>query len=171
METLIWSKTDSEKALASLENAFTEMPRRFFTEHDLHSRLYRLVENELSNRNKLFFETKDKQKVSLLHHEYPTPFRCNMSGHDFVRVEDTDETDRGGLYRRGHFDLVVLNPEFVKHHDLITVSGKNYKELCTAKDKIEGSPLIWACEVVFGSHYGDELCKSGKLTLSKTQKK
>jgi hypothetical protein len=133
MERLTWSIADSERALANLEMAFRDTPRRFFTEQDLKAHLFQLVETALSRRGMLFFETTDKQKVSLLHLEYPTPFRCNMSDHDFVKVQETDKTSNGGLYRRGHFDLVVLNPQFVKESDLVTVSGKNYRQLCTAK--------------------------------------
>jgi len=154
---MIWSSVDSEKALSALTKDFQNTPRRFFTEHDLHSKLYQIVEFELIKNDHLFFKTSDNQKVSLVHHEYPTPFRCNMSNHDFIRVEETEKTKKGGLYRRGHYDLVVLNPDFVKSNELVVVEGKNYKEFCNAKSKIEATPLLWACEVVFGSHYGDEL--------------
>jgi hypothetical protein len=158
-ESNVWCPADSAKALTTLANVFRDTPRCFLTEHDLHSYLFKIVESQLCERGKLFSETIDKQKVSLVHHEYPTPFRCDMSNHGFSKVEETDKTAKGGLFRRGHYDLVVLNPEFVKAHELITVAGKNYKHFYINKDKIQATPLLWACEVVFGSHYGDKLPK------------
>lgn len=155
----VWSSADSAKALTTLADVFRATPRRFLTEHDLHSYLFKIVEAELNDREQLFSETLDKQKVSLVHHEYPTPFRCDMSNHGFSRVEEADKTAKGGLFRRGHYDLVILNPEFIRAHDLITVAGKNYKHFCINKDKIRATPLLWACEVIFGSHYGDKLPK------------
>jgi hypothetical protein len=149
---LSWSEADSEKALSKLEFAFRETPRRFFTEHDLHSHLYQLVERELDGRDALYFRTRDGQKTSLVHHEYPTPFRCDMSNHGFKRAEEAEVTSKGGRYKRGHYDLVILNPEFVRRYDLVTVAGKNYEQFRLAKDKIDVTPLLWACEVVFGSH-------------------
>jgi hypothetical protein len=154
---LIWSSVNSENALTALAKAFQETPRRFFTEHDLHSHLYQIVEAELRKTGQLFCETLDKQTVSLVHHEYPTPFRCDMIKHDFVVADETKKTEKGGLFRRSHFDLVVLNPDFVKSNDLIVVAGKNYEEFGNVKSRIKAIPLLWACEVVFGSHYGDEL--------------
>jgi hypothetical protein len=153
----VWCPADSAKALNTLANVFRETPRRFLTEHDLHSYLFKLVEVDLFARGALFQETNDNQRVSLVHHEYPTPFRCDMSNHGFSKVLETDKTTKGGLFRRGHYDLIVLNPEFVKAHDLITVAGKNYKNFCLNKDKILATPLLWACELVFGSHYGDTI--------------
>jgi protein-L-isoaspartate O-methyltransferase len=43
----LWTKKDSEEVLGRLASAFRKTPRRFFTEHDLHSHLYNLVEKEL----------------------------------------------------------------------------------------------------------------------------
>ena len=109
----MWTENDSEKVLERLASAFGETPRKFFTEHDLHSHLYNLGEKELESRHELFVESKDGFQVSLVHHEYPTPFRCDMSKKNFRLVEESDRTDKGRLFRRGHYDLVVLNPDFV----------------------------------------------------------
>jgi hypothetical protein len=154
---LSWSEDDSEKVLTRLESAFREAPRRFFTEHDLHSHLYRLVETELSDRGELFFDTLDGHKASLVHHEYPTPFRCDMSKHGFRIARDEEPTPKGGLYRRGHYDLVILNPDFVRRYDLVIVAGKNYEQFRLARDKIDVTPLLWVCEIIFGAHVEDDL--------------
>jgi len=106
-----WSENDTERVLSQLGLDFRETPRRFFTEHDLHSHLYHLVERELDARRELFYEAADGQRTSVLHHEYPTPFRCDMSKHGFRIVEENERTGNKGLYRRGHYDLVILNPD------------------------------------------------------------
>ncbi len=149
---LVWTETDSEDVLNKLESAFIQTPHRFFTEHDLHSHLYHLVETKLADRGDLFFDTVDGEKVSLVHHEYPTPFRCDMSKHGFKISEEFDRTPRGGLFKRGHYDLVVLNPDFVKTSTLAVVSGKQYSVFKSVKKDIEITPLSWACEILFGAH-------------------
>ena len=37
-----------------------------------------------------------------------------MSKKNFRIVEEFERTGKGGLYRRGHYDLVVLNPDFIR---------------------------------------------------------
>ena len=149
---LVWSENDSEDVLSKLESAFIQTPHRFFTEHDLHSHLYHLVETKLADRGELFCVTADGEKVSLVHHEYPTPFRCDMCKHGFKLAEESDRTPKGGLYKRGHYDLVVLNPDFVRKNSLAIVSGKQYSVFKSAKKKIDVTPLLWACEILFGAH-------------------
>jgi hypothetical protein len=148
----MWSECDAKEVLDKLELAFLETPHRFFTEHDLHSHLYHLVETRLANRGELFYSTADGEKVSLVHHEYPTPFRCDMSKHGFRIAGEGERTPKGGLFRRGHYDLVVLNPDFVVENDLVTVSGIIYEQFKSVKSKIKATPLSWACEILFGAH-------------------
>jgi hypothetical protein len=151
----LWTKEDSENVLNELAFAFKEKPRRFFTEHDLHSHLYNVVEQKLDRKGELFAESKDGFQVSLVHHEYPTPFRCDMSKKDFKIAGETERTKEGGLYRRGHYDLVVLNPKFINKFDAVIVAGKNYKRFCEEKEKFDVSPSQWACEIIFGAHVED----------------
>jgi hypothetical protein len=153
----LWGKSDSEKVLKQLASAFKKKPRRFFTEHDLHSHLYNLVEKELNRKGELFANSKDGLQVSLVHHEYPTPFRCDMSKKGFKIADETQRTQKHGLYRRGHYDLVVLNPDFINEFDAVVVAGKNYRRFCEEKGKIDVSPLQWACEIIFGAHVEDGL--------------
>jgi hypothetical protein len=83
-----------------------------------------------------------------------------MSGHNFEIKEDDERTKRGGLYRRGHYDLVVLNPDFVARHNLVTVSGKDYAQFCEVRESITTTPLLWVCEVIFGAQVGATLPKN-----------
>jgi hypothetical protein len=153
--TEVWSNNSSQKVLQQLASSFKEKPRKFFTEHDLHSHLYHLVESEL--QGKAYAISKDGFEVGLVHHEYPTPFRCDMSNKRFCIKNDPDITPKKGRFKRGHYDLVVLNPEFVKSFDAVVVAGKNYKRFIEEKSKINASPLLWACEIVFGAHVEDGL--------------
>ena len=75
-----------------------------------------------------------------------------MSKKDFRLVKKSDRTDnKGELFTRGYYDLVALNPNFVRKIDAIIVAGKNYKRFCNERDKINVPPLSWICEIVFGS--------------------
>lgn len=130
-----------------------------------------MVERKLVARGKLFVNTLDNQRISLLHHEYPTPFRCDMRKHGFRIATDDERTNKGGLYRRGYYDLVVLNPDFVRSHDLVIVSGKNYEKFCSARDDINVTPLLWVCEILFGAHVEDDLPRNWMKLVEQDSKK
>jgi len=148
-ETFSWNKSIQDKVIDILTLSFKEAPQRFFTEHDIHSNLYRITEDELSRIGVFFFKTHDGHVTSLVHHEYPTPFRCDMSNYEFRVAREEDRTPRKGLYKRGHYDLVIFNPDFISQNDFIVVTGKNYQLLKMAMKHVETCPLLWVCEVVF----------------------
>jgi len=153
----LWTKEDSEEVLNDLGSAFREKPHRFFNEPDLHSRLYNIVEEKLEQKGELFAITKDGLTASLVHHEYPTPFRCDMRDKGFSIVGEPDRIQKRSLHKREHYDLVVLNPDFIKKFDAIVVAGKNYKRFCEEKEKIEVSPVQWACEIRFAAFVENNL--------------
>lgn len=135
--------------VTQLTEIFPRYPDWFFTEHDIHSVLHNVAKEELQRNGFTSVKTLDKHQVMLSHHEYPTPFRCDMQGYKFRRVSEEERTSNGGLYRRGHYDLVIFNPEFVKSNKLDVVCGKDYQKFKLAMRKVEVEPLIWACEVIF----------------------
>jgi len=122
--------------------AFQACPYCFFTEHDIHSILYNIASEELQLSGVLEEETSDGYPVSLVHHEYPTPFRCDMRGYGFEKKDEKP-------YRRGHYDLVIFNPDFVRNKELRVVCGKNFEKFNLAMENVKVEPLIWACEVIF----------------------
>ncbi len=61
-----------KRALVRLRQEFSQAPTLFFTEHDLASRLYHLVQEEIDYA---WVEAADGTIHYLVHHEYPTPFR------------------------------------------------------------------------------------------------
>ena len=125
-----------------LGEMFHTYPDYFFTEHDIHSLLCDISNEELRLYGVEPTETSDGYEVNLVHHEYPTPFRCDMEGYRF-------EIKESKPYKRGHYDLVILNPKFVRNNELDVVCGKDYQKFKTAMEKVNTTPLIWACEVIF----------------------
>lgn len=72
----------------------------FFTEKELHSYFYHLC-----LESKIFII---ENGFSLIHTEYPTPFKCKK---DNLKLIDYAGIDENKI--RGHIDFVVLNPNFV----------------------------------------------------------
>lgn len=125
-----------------LKESFQKHPNWFFTEHDIHSVLYNIAKEELKLNGVPTERTRDGHQVLLVHHEYPTPFRCDMKKYGFqIKYEPP--------YRRGHYDLVILDPEFVRNNKLAVVCAKDYQRFGSVMHKVRVEPLIWACEVIF----------------------
>ena len=137
------------KVINNLQVAFRECPQCYFSEHDIHSVLYHLTQEQLKQHVETSQITLDGYNTSLVHHEYPTPFRCDMQGYKFRRAGEEERTPKGGLYKRGHYDLVILNPDFVKNNTLDIVCGKNYKKLRLILPRLSIQLLIWACEIIY----------------------
>src|SRR5665647_1257684 len=89
-------------------NKFREHPRIFFSEMDIHSYLYYCL---YSTRFEV--KTKDGVLTSCLHKEYPTNFRYSKE-----TMEDYGLNKEGV---RGHFDFVVLNPQFVQENSIASI--------------------------------------------------
>ncbi len=96
-------------------NRFREKPLLFFTEADIQTYLHK----DLITGNTPHV-TIEKGIISLIHREYPTNFRYEKSrllaGYPDEELAQTDLTNKS-IKSRGHFDLVVLNPEFL--HSII----------------------------------------------------
>ena len=137
------------RIINKLQDIFRKYPQQYFSEHDIHSVLYHLTQEQLKQPGENSQITFDGNKTSLVHHEYPTPFRCDMQGYTFRRAGEEERTPKGGLYKRGHYDLVILNPDFVKNNTLDIVCGKNYKKLRLILPNLSIQLLIWACEIIY----------------------
>ncbi len=138
------------KGLESLEEEFRNEPTLFFTEHDLASRAYELIQKELDHRK---VRRNGGKSYYLVHHEYPTPFRCDMSGRSFAVKEEDDRTPRGGKYQRGHYDLVVFSPEFLQQCDYQLAKGQDYeivkRDLPSVIKTIGSAPILVGIEFMF----------------------
>lgn len=83
---------------------FQEHPSYYFTENDLVCKFYQLFISEIGD-----YRVKgcDEKYHQIIHMEYPTPFKCSMKGTDFILMANDSH------YRRGHFDIAILNPEII----------------------------------------------------------
>jgi hypothetical protein len=50
-----------------------------------------------------------------------------MHGHHFAVMGDNDVAPGGGLYQRGHYDIVVLNPQFIAERSYEAIRAQNYQ--------------------------------------------
>jgi hypothetical protein len=114
------------QAVTELQNEFRQNPTLFFTEHDLASRCYSFIQSALQYPT---VTGKDGSLFYLVHLEYPTPFRCDMSNENCDYKSEDDPTPQGNKYQRGHYDLVVFNPAFLKECTYELVNGQNYEQL------------------------------------------
>jgi len=90
----------------------------FFTEDDIVCYLYHILFSKLNNYTFLDNESKEH---CLIHKEYPTPFKCDMKNSNFF-VKNYDEK-----FRRGHYDLVVLNPLFIENFNYNIIKAQNLR--------------------------------------------
>lgn len=147
-------KLDSEieKCIKSLAEKFLKWPYNFFTESDAHSFLYYYIFRSGHRLLKLPRPSRDPDvKTVLIHREYPTIFR--------YRKDDMNMDEKGG---RGHYDLVVLDPDFLARHSIEEVIAKNYKKCCKDEDdhlltaiefKMIVNPLSKGLEVEIGKDF------------------
>jgi hypothetical protein len=97
---------------------FLQQPYCFFTEADAVARFHQILE-----ANPLFGQktkTLDGVLTPLVHQEYPTFFR-------FDDKNPIARLDSGAS--RGHYDIVILNSEFVRTHAAETVKNRNIASL------------------------------------------
>jgi hypothetical protein len=108
-----------ETSVESICEEFRRHSTRFYTENDIVCRFYSMLLDALPNA---IVSDADSRSQSIIHMEYPTPFKCSMRGSIFA-VKDADSR-----YRRGHYDIVVLNPEFVRSHSYVDTYGQKFKQ-------------------------------------------
>ena len=137
-----------------VEAIFKNHPYRFFTEHDIHSELALIATAMLQKQGSLYSKTKDGFVVSRIHHEYPTPFRCDMKDYNFrmVTEEEFNRKRREKIKiraRRGFIDFVVLNLDFISSNNLGVVSGKRYSSVLSSLRSQKYPALDLAVEVVY----------------------
>jgi hypothetical protein len=110
------------------ERFFRRGPTRFFTENDVVCSFHAKLSSALENWGLLTASDSQQAVQSIVHCEYPTPFRCDMAGHGFEVRQEADRTPGGGGYRRGHIDLVVFNPDRVRDHNYSQLRGQNWQQ-------------------------------------------
>lgn len=120
--------TDISKAVDSgiekIIDDFQQHPYYYFTEEDVRWRLLREIENALAvdGSEQIPFSG---GVTSVIHTEYPTPFRCSMRER---RFELLDIANTKG--QRGHFDVVALNAAAASQCEFEILRSQYYKILC-----------------------------------------
>ncbi|MEQ4489573.1 MAG: hypothetical protein AAC990_04305 [Dehalococcoides mccartyi] len=99
-------------------------PHYYFTEEDIRWRLLREIENDLAlaGSEQIPFP---KGVTSVIHTEYPTPFRCSMSERQFKLLDFADTKGQ-----RGHFDIAILNEKSASQCEFEILRSQYYKPFC-----------------------------------------
>jgi hypothetical protein len=137
-----------DQSIEELCKEFRSRPTLFYTEHDMVSFFYAILQRTLSMATA---RDRDASEHLLIHLEYPTPFRCDMGGHRFAIKGDDERTPQGGLYRRGHYDVVVLNPAFIKEHSYELIKAQDYalyKKLVLPKLDRDNPAILYGLDFV-----------------------
>jgi len=113
-----------DSSVKELCKEFRSRPTLFYTDYDMTSLLYTYL---LRNLPVSTARDRDGCEHLLVHMEYPTPFRCTMSGDQFAIKGDDERTPEGALYPRGHHAVVVLNPDFIKGYSYELIKAQDYE--------------------------------------------
>ena len=127
------------KAINKTINKFRENPYYFFTESDIHSYFYYAL---YSSEHEAL--TKDGKPMYCIHREYPTNFRYNKEELLDNTILEACELE-GILGSRGHYDIAVLDPDFInkvnsekdiinKNVSLVIKRAKNNKNFANDKE-------------------------------------
>jgi len=122
-----------ESKIYTLVNHFIRKPLNYFTESDIHSYLYLAF-----YRDKIFSaqlpSANQYEKTILIHREYPTFFKYDKK----IPI-----VPRENAKSRGHYDLVILNPNFVESYPISIVTNRDYHIF---PKKLKQKPLVAAIE-------------------------
>ena len=135
-----------DQSIEELCKEFRSRPTLFYTEHDVVSYFYTILQRRLSMATA---RDRDASEHLLVHMGYPTPFRCDMGGGQFQIKGDDERTDQGGLYPRGHYAIVVLNPGFIKEHSYELIKAQDYalfKKLVLPKLDRDNPAILYGLE-------------------------
>ena len=105
-----------ETTIDILVDEFKRNPFAFFTEADAVARFHQLLDRDPVIGQQV--QTADGYRTSLIHREYPTFFR-------FADKNPTARLDPPA--HRGHYDTVILSPEFATAHPAATVTNRDIK--------------------------------------------
>jgi len=116
-------QSNLETSIHQLVTEFIQDPYRYFTEADAVARFHEILEtNPAFNRR---ISTKDGFQIPLVHQEYPTFFRFDDKNPD-ARLGDNSKA------KRGHYDIIILNDEFVETHQTEIVKNR---DISSVRDK------------------------------------
>ncbi len=156
------------RAINKTINKFREHPYYFFTESDIHSYFYHALyssDHEVS--------TIDGKRIYCIHREYPTNFRYKKSellNKNFKKPYDL----KNKLGSRGHYDIAVLDPDFIKNvNSEKDITNKNVslvvKRVQNNKNFVNSKELLFAIEFKYvinnSKNFVDEVKMDNKKLL------
>ena len=112
-----------ERSIEKLCKEFRARPTLFYTEDDIASFFYNLLQHHLSMAKA---HDRDGSEHLLVHREYPAPFRYDLSKGQFAIKEDDERTADGHPYPRGLYAVVVLNPDFIAQYSYELITAQDY---------------------------------------------
>ncbi len=112
-----------DQSIEELCKEFRSRPTLFYTEHDIASFFYAILHRHLPDPKA---SDRDGSEHLLVHMGYPTPFRRAMSESSFKIKADDERTPEGTPYQRGHYAIVVLNPDFIKQYPYELIKAQDY---------------------------------------------
>jgi hypothetical protein len=134
-----------EKSIEELCKEFRARPTLFYTEDDMASFFYTLLQQHLSMARA---HDRDGSEHLLVHREYPAPFRCDLSKGQFDLKGDDERTAAGIPYPRGEYAVVILNPEFIAQYSYELIKAQDYalfkKLVIPHLDKVQPAVLFGA---------------------------
>jgi len=155
----MWDNERQETIVGAVDGAVTTLvalferePTRFFTENDLVCCFHRMLHEALAGVGLATAPDKDGKPHNLIHCEYPTPFRCDMGDKRFEIKSDDARTPGGKKYRRGRFDVAVLNPSFIGKHSNATVKAQHYdafRSAALSEPSVDAPVAFYGVEFVF----------------------
>ena len=125
-----------ESKIKTLVNHFKQKPLNYYNEADIHAYIYHAFYRDKSF-SKQYPTVNPDQKTVLIHREYPTFFKFERK----IPIVPSERAER-----RGHYDFVVLNPEFVTANPFKVVVNNDFR--VTAKET-KVKPLLTAIEFKF----------------------
>lgn len=145
-------------SIDALCREFQDNPTLFFTENDLVCKFYELLPKELKT-TQIHDCDKNPKSHRLVHMEYPTPFRCDMNKSSFRLVSETQRKitngKEGGKYKRGHYDIVILNPLAISQFTHEQIRGQDFELFKShVKNKISHSNPMILYAIEFMLHRG-----------------
>ena len=113
-----------EATIKTLKNQFKRKPYNFFNEHEFHQYTYHTFysKKEFSKQ----YTTLDGKKTNILKPEYPSIKRFSRKNLEVLKA--------GGA--RAHYDMAILNPEFIQSHEYRTVTNKRFEHSHRGNDNL-----------------------------------
>lgn len=122
-----------ENTIQIVINEFKSNATQYFTENDIVMYFYSKLQRELGNDEYL---DKDGKRHFLVHGEYPTPTKLDMRGSSCEIMSEKSK------HKRGHYDIVILNPEFIGSHTYEEIKAQSFRDFMNTFKSNVNKPIV-----------------------------